>query len=451
MNSRFFDRLRFFSTVLVFCFLVPVFGGCDNKKARTDNGPVPTVTYLEVNTTRVTLTRELPGRTSPHIISDVRPQVSGIIQERFFTEGAHVEKGEVLYQIDPSLYQAAYDSAQAALKEAEAREISARHLEERYGKLIKTNAVSQQEYDDAKVALLEARARISSARASLETARINLAYTRITAPVSGFIGRSFVTPGALVTQNQETPLARVQQLDPIYVDITRSSTDVFRVQQDLESGKLISSGKNAMNVLLKLEDGTYLSQKNTSCSGKNSGDNGSRPSGDTHVPIRGELKFSEVMVEPSTDMVTLRALFPNPNGRLLPGLYVRAVIEEGIREGAILIPQKTVTRDARGIASVWVLVPVPDDPEKELYTLQSRVITLDRPIGNQWLVLDGLDQGTRLLVEGGMHVRSGQIVRGMPETAAIKIKKPISALPALHPPGTQPFSDQPCPKNVISV
>ncbi|MDL2274505.1 efflux RND transporter periplasmic adaptor subunit [Desulfosarcina sp. OttesenSCG-928-G10] len=429
MQSRFIGP---FLAVFVVLSLVLAGSGCEQKKPRTTNAPLPTVTYLAVQKARVTLTRELPGRTAPYIISDVRPQVSGIIHKRFFTEGAHVNKGEVLYQIDPSLYQAAFDSAKAALQEAEAREISARHLEERYAKLIRTNAVSQQEYDDARVALLQAQARIASARASLETARINLDYTRITAPVSGFIGRSVVTPGALVTQNQETPLARIQQLDPIYVDLTRSSAEVFRVRQELESGKLVSSGKNALQVLLKLEDGTWFSKKKSAF-----GENGSEnieagPSADERAPIRGELKFSEVMVEPSTDVVTMRALFPNPDGRLLPGLYVRAVIEEGIREGAILVPQKTVTRDARGIASVRVLVPSSDSNRADsgradsnqadsgqtnLYTLESRILTLDRPIGNQWLVTEGIREGELLVVDGGMHVRPGQTVRGVPENA----------------------------------
>ncbi|MDL2286713.1 efflux RND transporter periplasmic adaptor subunit [Desulfococcaceae bacterium OttesenSCG-928-F15] len=378
------------------------------REKKSDKGTsIPTVTYMRIQPHRITLTHELPGRTSPHVISDVRPQVSGIIQERFFTEGAYVEKDDLLYQIDPSLYQAAYDSAKAFLKEAEARELGARRLEERYAKLVKTNAVSMQEYDDAQVALLQAKAQIASAKASLETARINLDHTKVTAPVSGFIGRSSVTPGALVTENQETPLARVQQLNPIYVDLTRSSSEIFRLRQDLESGKLVSNGKEAMQVLLKLEDGSYFSTKKSETAGILL---------DNPVAVRGEFKFSEVMVEPSTDAITMRVVFPNPDGRLLPGLYVRAVIEEGVREGAILIPHKTVTRDARGLASVRVLVPAEGSDSKDLYIVESRAITLDRPMNNQWLVLEGLREGDLLLVEGGMHTRPGQTVKGVLET-----------------------------------
>lgn len=393
--------------------------GCD--EAPPQQQALTTVTYMEVKARPVTLTSELSGRTSAFMISDVRPQVSGIIQQRLFVEGSDVKQGEVLYQIDPSLYQAAFDNAKATLMKAEANEVAARLLAERYQQVVKVNAVSKQEYDNAVAAQGQAQAEVAAAKAALDTATINLDYTRVTAPVSGRIGRSAVTPGALVTQNQPTPLATVQQLDPMYVDVTQSSSDLLRLKRAFGRGELKSSGEGAMLATLKLEDGTTYTHripKKDSTTGevlKNSDG-----SDQTELePVLGSLKFSEVTVEQSTGVVTIRAVFPNPEGTLLPGMYVRAILEEGVNETAILIPQKAVIRNNRGLPVVQVLIKDDDIMNHEgVYKLEARVITVDRPIDNQWLVTDGLKEGELILLEGIMRARAGMMVKGVLEKSA---------------------------------
>lgn len=382
--------------------MILTMAGCskENRTAAMPPGGPPEVGVIAIQPQRVALTTELHGRTSAYLIAEVRPQVSGIIQKRLFTEGADVKAGELLYQIAPATYQAAYNSAKAALARAEANLIPARLKSERYKELITFNAVSQQGYDDAGAALKQAEAEVESASAAVETAGINLAYTRVTAPISGRIGRSSVTDGALVTAGQPAALATIQQLSSVYVDVTQSSAELLRLKQSLASGVLKSSGAARTRVTLLLEDGSVY-------------------------PLPGILKFSEVTVDQSTGSVTLRSIFPNPNQTLLPGMFVRAILEEGVSEHAILVPQRGVTRNQAGEAMVMVV----GSEEK----VEPRVIKVIRTVGDNWLVSEGLKAGDRVILEGLQKARPGMTVRalafedkaaetsaGVPKTAATK-------------------------------
>jgi membrane fusion protein (multidrug efflux system) len=339
------------------------------------------VGVVTVQPQRVALTTELSGRTSPYLMAEVRPQVSGIIQKRVFSEGSDVKAGQVLYQIDPATYQAAYSSAKAALARAEANVTAVRLKAERYRDLVKIKAVSQQDYDDAEASLKQAEADVASANAAVETARINLAYTRVTAPISGRIGRSSVTDGALVTANQPAALATIQQLSTMYVDVTQSSADLLKLKHNLASGLLKDSGTAQAKVKLMLEDGSPY-------------------------PLSGTLKFSEVTVDQSTGSITLRAVFPNPQQTLLPGMFVRAILEEGVSEQAILVPQRGVTRDPKGDAMVMVV----GAEEK----VEPRLIKVVRTVGDNWLVSEGLKSGDRVILEGIQKARPGTPVKAVP-------------------------------------
>jgi membrane fusion protein (multidrug efflux system) len=357
--------------------------GCGKKKAAEGPaaGAPPEVGIEVVKPQRVALTTELSGRTAAFLTAEVRPQVSGIIQKRLFTEGADVKAGELLYQIDPAAYQAAYNSAKAALARAEANLNPARLKAERYQELVKINAVSQQDFDDAGAAFKQAEAEVEAGKAALETARINLAYTRVTAPISGRIGRSSVTDGALVTANQAAALATIQELSTIYVDVTQSSAELLRLKQNLASGLLKSNGTGQAEVKLLLEDGSTY-------------------------PLAGRLKFSEVTVDQSTGSITLRAVFPNPKQILLPGMFVRAIIEEGVNEQAILVPQRGVTRNPAGTAMVMVV----GAEEK----VEPRLIKVVRTVGDSWLVSEGLKSGDRVILEGLQKARPGTPVKAVP-------------------------------------
>ncbi len=339
--------------------------------------PAPEVAVVTVDSKPVTLVTELPGRTAPYGIAEVRPQVNGLIQRRLFTEGSDVRTGTVLYQIDPAPYRAALDAAKASLARSEANLVAARLRAERYKGLVAINAVSQQDYDDAVAALGQAEASIAADKAAIRMAEINLGYTQLTSPIAGRIGRSSVTPGALVTANQAEPLAVVQQLDPIYVDLTQSSAELLRLRRDLAEGRL-KSDKGQAVVRLLLEDGTPYSST-------------------------GRLQFSEVSVDERTGAVTLRAVFPNPDGVLLPGMYVRAVMEEGTKVDGLLVPQQAVTRDPKGGATTMVVKA--DD------TVEMRQIDAPRAVGDHWLVTGGLTAGERVIVEGIQKVRPGMQVR----------------------------------------
>ncbi|HET6419341.1 MAG TPA: efflux RND transporter periplasmic adaptor subunit [Geobacteraceae bacterium] len=356
--------------------------GCGKQQASASLQPAgpPEVGVVVVKPQNVILTTELPGRTSAYLVAEVRPQVGGIIQKRLFTEGTDVKAGQVLYQIDPATYKAAYDSARAAQSRAQANLIPARLKEERFRDLVKIKAVSQQDYDDANAALELAEADLASSKAAVETARINLAYTRVTAPISGRIGRSSVTDGALVTASQAAPLATIQQLSTMYVDVTQSSAEMLRLKQNLASGLLKKDGAGQAQVRLLLENGSPY-------------------------PLTGILKFSEVTVDQSTGSITLRAVFPNPQQTLLPGMFVRAVIEEGDNPQAILVPQRGVTRNPKGEAMVMVV----GAGEK----VEPRVIKVERTVGEDWLVSDGLNPGDRVILEGIQRAKPGTKVRAV--------------------------------------
>lgn len=358
-------------------------GGCGKQQASasTQKGGPPVVGVIVVNPQSVILTTELPGRTSAHLIAEVRPQVGGIIQKRLFTEGSDVRAGQVLYQIDPSTYKAAFNSARAAQARAEANLIPARLKEQRFRDLVKIKAVSQQDYDDANAALKQAEADLASSKAAVETARINLAYTRVTAPISGRIGRSTVTNGALVTASQASALATIQQLSSMYVDVTQSSAEMLRLKQHLASGLLKTSDATQARVKLLLEDGSAY-------------------------PLPGSLKFSEVTVDQSTGSITLRAVFPNPKQVLLPGMFVRAIIEEGVNEKAILVPQRGVTRNPAGNATVMVVGAG--------NKVEERSIKVARTVGDSWLVSEGLVSGDRVILEGTQKAKPGTPVKVVP-------------------------------------
>lgn len=409
------SKCPFQALAVVLAASVLFLSGCEDAKQQ--QAPLSSVTYMKIASKPVTLTTELSGRTSAYMVAEVRPQVSGIIQERLFVEGSDVKEGDVLYQIDPAIYQASYDNAKATLEKAEANAVAAKLLAERYQQVVKVNAVSKQEYDNAVAAYGQAQAEVSAAKAALQTAKINLDYTKVIAPVSGRIGRSTVTPGALVTQNQATALATVQQLNPMYVDVTQSSSDLLRLKRAFESGALKSSGEGAMQTSLKLEDGTTYLQRVPKKDAR-TGEVLLHADGTPQYvqePVIGLLKFSEVTVEQSTGVVTIRAIFPNPDGTLLPGMYVRAILEEGVSERAILIPQKAVIRNNRGLPVVRVLTKAEDVPGDDTFNVESRVITVDRSIDNQWLVTEGLKEGELVLLEGVQKLQAGKPVKGVPD------------------------------------
>ena len=348
-------------------------------------GPVQ-VGIVTVAAQPVTLTKELPGRTSALRVAEVRARVNGIVQKRQFTEGADVKQGQVLFVIDQAPYQAALDSAQAQLARAEASVGSAQSLADRYGTLIQSNAISRQEYDDATSRLKIAQADVAAARAAVRTAGINLGYTNVTAPIAGRIGRAEVTEGAYVQQAAATLMATVQQLDRVYVDVTVSSAEHARMRRALETGALKTSEGGA-KVALVLEDGRVYAEP-------------------------GSLQFADVSVDPSTGSIALRAIFPNPRGELLPGMFVRARIEEGTDPNAILLAQRAVSRDQAGRPTALV---VGKDGKAEL-----RQLVTDRSIGDAWLVTSGLAVGDKVIVEGLQKVRPGVPVSPVPAAAPPK-------------------------------
>jgi membrane fusion protein (multidrug efflux system) len=374
-------KIKLFGPLGVIAAGMMLMSGCGAKTNTGTPSPPPEVGVVVVQLQRVALTTELSGRTSPCQVAEVRPQVNGIIQKRVFTEGSDVKAGEVLYRIDPATYQAAFASAKAAEARAEANLGTLRLKEERYGDLVKIKAVSQQDYDDAHAALKQAEADVAYARAAVETARINLAYTRVTAPISGRIGRSAVTDGALVTASQTAALATIQYLGSMYVDVTQSTAELLTLKRNLANGVMKKGNSAQAPVKLLLEDGSPY-------------------------PLTGTLKFSEVTVDQSTGSVTLRALFPNPKQSLLPGMFVRAILEEGVEDNAILIPQRGVTRNPKGDAMVMV-VGAGDKVEP-------RPIKVVRTVGDNWLVSEGLKAGDRVILEGIQKARPGTLVKAVP-------------------------------------
>ncbi|GLZ27625.1 secretion protein HlyD [Stutzerimonas stutzeri] len=338
--------------------------GCvESDKAQTA-APPPEVGVYRVEAQALTLTTKLPGRTASYRVAEVRPQVNGIVQKRLFTEGTEVEQGQQLYQIDARTYE-------ARLARAKANLVTAENLAKRYERLVKTNAVSRQQYDDAMAAWKQAQAEV-------QVASIDVQYTKVLSPISGRIGRSRVTEGALVTNGQAQEMATVQQLDPIYVDVTQPITKLLELQRALETGRLQRAGEDQAQVSLTLDDGSAY-------------------------PLTGTLKFSEVSVDPTTGSVTLRAEFPNPDRKLLPGMFVQALLQEGVQQNAILVPQQAVSRDVRGVPSVWVV--------KQDNSVERREVETLRTVGNAWLIGKGVADGERVITEGTQHARSGVTVK----------------------------------------
>ncbi|EEN7625672.1 multidrug efflux RND transporter periplasmic adaptor subunit AcrA [Salmonella enterica] len=357
--------------------------GCDDKQDQQGGQQMPEVGIVTLKTEPLQITTELPGRTVAYRIAEVRPQVSGIILKRNFVEGSDIEAGVSLYQIDPATYQATYDSAKGDLAKAQAAANIAELTVKRYQKLLGTQYISKQEYDQALADAQQATAAVVAAKAAVETARINLAYTKVTSPISGRIGKSSVTEGALVQNGQASALATVQQLDPIYVDVTQSSNDFLRLKQELANGSLKQENGKA-KVDLVTSDGIKF-------------------------PQSGTLEFSDVTVDQTTGSITLRAIFPNPDHTLLPGMFVRARLQEGTKQTALLVPQQGVTRTPRGDATVLV---VGADNKVEI-----RQIVASQAIGDKWLVTDGLKAGDRVVVSGLQKVRPGAQVKVQEITA----------------------------------
>jgi membrane fusion protein, multidrug efflux system len=355
-------------------------GGESQQQQQAGPPPTPQVGVVQVSQQPVVLTTELPGRTSAYETSEVRPQVNGIVLARLFQEGDFVAKGQALYRIDPAPYQAQVASARAAVARARAAIASSRALARRYGELVRINAISRQEFENATTQAQQAEADVAAQSAALRSAQIDLARTTIRAPIAGRIGRSTFTTGALVTAAQTQPLTTIQRLDPIYVDIQQSSADLLRLRQQIMAGDL-SRGAGAARVRLKLEDGTTY-------------------------PVEGTLKFADVTVDPTTGSQTIRALFGNPRGLLLPGMFVRAELVQGVQSQAITVPLRAVSRDEKGNPTVMVV----GQGDK----VEPRVLTAPRTIGDSWLVTAGLKPGDRVIVEGGMMLRPGMPVKPVP-------------------------------------
>lgn len=388
MSFKLFAKFLVTAAVLVSLIILFLLGGCSAADSVAVT-PAPKVSVITVQPQRQALTIELAGRTQAFMVAEIRPQVGGIVQQRLFVEGADVKAGQALYQLDAASYKASLAQAQATVAKARATLKSARATAKRNARLVKIDAVSQQVNEDAQASLLTAEADLQVAQAEADTARINLMYTRISAPVAGRIATSTVTPGALVVANQDSALTTVQQMDPIYVDVTQSTTELLRLKRDLASGALQANGDGEARISLKLDDGSTYKHE-------------------------GRLKVSGVSVNEGTGTVTLRAEFDNPEHLLLPGMYVRAVLEQAWNDQAILIPQQAVSRSASGVTSVLLVVNG---------KVEQRVLTIDRAVGNQWWVIAGLKAGDQVIVEGGQKVRAGAAVLTLQAAAATIAKE----------------------------
>lgn len=387
-----------FSALLLQAFLL-VSCGKSTSEAAPKQKMLAEVGVITVKLQSQSIVTELPGRTVARMIAQIRPQVGGIIQTRAFTEGAEVKKGDLLYQIDPAPLRTVYDSALANVKKSEANLLSQKSKAERYAELVKINAVSKQDNDDFNALFRQAEADLALTKAALESARINLNFTRIVAPISGRVDASAVTPGALVTANQELVLTTIQQLDPIFVDITQSSNELLRLKQEFASGQLTKASSNEARIKVVLEDGSIYGQE-------------------------GILKFSGVTVNPTSGAVILRAIVPNKERILLPGMYVRARIQEAIDEHAILVPQQSVSRNAQGEATVWIV-------NKQNF-VELRTLSADKSVGSQWLVNDGLSEGDQVIVEGSQKVKIGDQVKAVEVTTQNKLDNKSDS--AMKPP-----------------
>ena len=385
--------------------LLAACGGAEQQMP--PQGPAA-VTVVTLKTEPVALTRELPGRTNPYLVAEVRPQVTGIIKERLFTEGSLVEAGQPLYQLDDAVYRADYNSARAALLRAESAVEIARLNSDRVAELIKVNAISEQDRDNAIATLHQAEADVGVAEARVASTAVQLGYARITSPIAGRIGKSSVTQGALVTADQTTPLATVQQLDPIYVDLTQSASELLELRRALAGGSVRGTENTPVTILL--EDGTPFSQQ-------------------------GELAFADVAVDPSTGSFGLRVVVPNPEHVLMPGMYVRAVTSNAVLEQGLLVPQQGIARDPKGKATAMVVTP--DG------TAEARVVEVSRTVGDQWLVSSGLAAGDRLIVEGLQKVQPGMPVEATEAASAAADGEPATPVPAEAPEPDATAADRP--------
>ena len=375
-------------TVLGLLISSVLIAGCKSDAETAPSAPPPAaVSVVTLTAQDVTLTRELPGRANPSLIAEVRPQVSGIIEKRLFEEGGQVKAGQPLYQLDDSTYRADHASARAALERAEATLKQAELNARRSAELVKIDAVSRQEDENAAAALAQAKADVGVARAAVERNKVVLGYARITAPISGQVGKSAVTQGALVTANQPNPLVLVQRLDPMYVDLTQSSSELLQLRQELAAGTMSKTDKMPVEILL--EDGTRYSHK-------------------------GKLDFADVTVDPGTGSFLVRVTVPNPDNILLPGMYVRAVVGAGVRENGVLVPQQGIARDPKGNTTAMV---VGKDNKVEV-----REVKVNRTVGDKWLVDSGLAVGDRVIVEGLQKIRPGA-----PVTIAAQPANPAAA------------------------
>jgi membrane fusion protein (multidrug efflux system) len=359
----------------------------------------PAVTVVTLKTEPVALTRELPGRTTAYLIAEVRPQVTGIVEERLFEEGSLVEAGQPLYQLDDATYRASYNSALASLRRAEATSEVARLNAARADELVKANAVSRQEYENAVAALQQAEADVGVAEAEVASTRVELGFARITSPIAGRIGKSSVTQGALVTEDQTEPLATVQQLDPIYVDLTQSSSELLQLRRAVAGGNVRDTENTPVTILL--EDGARFDHE-------------------------GELSFADVSVDPSTGSFSLRVTVPNPDHLLMPGMYLRAVLSSAVLEDGILVPQQGIARDPRGNANALIV-----DANG---TVEQRTVEVSRTIGDKWLISSGLTAGDRVIVEGVQKVQPGMPVEAT-EAAEVAADTEQSGTP---PPPAEP-------------
>ncbi len=378
------NSVRYVPQIAAATLILSFLAGCGDKTANAQapggGMPPPEVSIVTIEPQRVVMTTELPGRLEATRVAQVRARVSGIVQKRVFREGSDVRAGDVLFRIDPAPYQATYNSAQASLARAEANLAQTSLKAQRYKPLVETNAISKQEYDEAVTAQKQAVADVAAAKAALETARLNLGYATVNAPISGRIGRALVTEGALVGQGEATPLAVIQQIDPIYVNLTQSASEVLQLRRAMASGQLQRAGKGEAKVTLVTEDGQPY-------------------------PHAGKLLFSDLTVDESSGAITLRAEFPNPERMLLPGLYVRARLEQAETENAILVPQQAVQRSPSG-ASVMV---VGADGK-----VAAQPVTTKGTQGNAWVIGEGLKAGDRVIVEGIQKVKPGAPVKPVP-------------------------------------
>lgn len=368
-------------TFVLLAFLLCICLSSCKKREEVRHAPVHEVSVLRIVPRELVLTTELPGRVNPFRIAEIRPQVSGILVRRLFKEGDYVREGEVLYQIDDRSYTEAVSNAEAAIKRTLANLEAVKAKYERYVDLVKVGAVSKQEFDDVSAQYKQLQAEIEYLKAQLEMAKINLEYTKIKAPISGKTGKSYVTEGALVTAHQPQALTVIQQIDPVYVDITQSVNELAKLRERLKEGRLKYAGKDQEKVKILTEDGKTL-------------------------PHEGTIQFKDITVDPTTGSVNIRVLVPNPEGTLLPGMFVRAVIKEGVNRKAILVPQSAVFRDTKANPFVYLV-----DNENRV---RIRSISVDRSIRDKWLVSQGLSEGDRVIVEGMQRIRPGDLVKPLP-------------------------------------